>query len=184
MKIINNKEEAIKYLINNNIVVLPTDTVYGIMAIANKDNEKRINILKQSPINKKISIIFSNVDYLINNIDNLNKQKKEVILNKLPGKYTFIVNLKEEFYKKRGFDREDFGVRVTANNLLQSIIKETGPLLASSCNKTGNDICISLEDIKKEFNDENIVLLYDGTYNNSSSTIVDLTNQNMNTIRP
>ena len=53
-----NESLIIKYFKENKILIMLTDTVYGIMALATKENEIKINKLKKSNIDKKISIIF------------------------------------------------------------------------------------------------------------------------------
>ena len=146
-----NKEEIIKLVNENKIVIMPTDTVYGLMAKLSQENEYALNEFKKSDRNKKISIIFDSVDTLLKNIDDMPENRINMIKDKLPGKYTFIVNLKEEFTKSLGFNRKDFGVRVTSNEDLQNVLKVTGPVLATSCNYSKEDICVSLEDIKKIF---------------------------------
>lgn len=182
MKIIN-KESAIDYLNKNKIIIMPTDTVYGLMGKFNRNNEIEINKLKNSDINKKISVIFYNKKELFKYIDNLNLLKKIIIMFLLPGKYTFIVKLNKKFCEDNGFERTDFGVRVTKNKELQNIIKITGPLLASSCNKSGNDICTSIESIKDNFNNDKIHLFYRGSLENIASQIYDMTSNKIKKIR-
>lgn len=165
-----NKFEIINQLNNNEIVILLTDTVYGLMAKATKENEIRLNTLKGRNINQKVSIIFPDKSTLYSYLDTLTPEKKSLLEEKLPGKYTFIVNLKSF----SNFNRTDFGVRITSNEYLQSIIEETGPLLATSCNLTNQIICTTEEEIIKVFNNYPIYLVKDQQSSNQSSTIIDL----------
>lgn len=162
-----------KKILNDEIMAIPTDTVYGLMAIAKRDNEENLNRLKASPADKKISLIFKDVDTLIEAIDTTKTYNIELIKKYLPGKYTFIVNLKESAIIKK-FYRTDFGVRVTTNQSLQQLISKTGTLLATSCNKSGQDICMNKEQIKKEFPSIDIVI-EDTIQTKESSAIIDLT---------
>lgn len=164
------KDFIIKSFLDNKIIIMLTDTVYGIMAIANKENEKKINMLKRSDINKKLSVIFPNKDYLFKYIKNLEIDKKKIIDDKLPGKYTFIVEL-DSF---SDFERNDFGVRVTGNKYLQDIIEIVGPILATSCNISGCDVCNSVIDIVNAFANEDVILVEDEDAYNKATTIIDL----------
>lgn len=164
------KDKIINGLINNELFAIKTDTVYGIMALATKENELKINKLKNSSLNKKISVIFPNKENLFKYIKNLTYEKLELINDKLPGPYTFIVNL-DNF---SNFNREDFGVRITTYKFLQDIIKETGPLLATSCNITSKEVLNSKEEIEKEFKDTSLNLVLDTNSINKSSTIIDI----------
>lgn len=171
--------KIISVINDNQLIILKTDTVYGIMALANKENEIKINNFKQSLENKKISVIFSNVEKLLKNIKNLDEERIELIKEKLPGKYTFIVNL-DNF---SNFNRIDFGVRVTGYDYLQNIISKTGPLLASSCNLTGYNPCTNLKEIEEQFGDKDIYLVYDGEGSNTPSTIIDIKDNEIRVIR-
>ena len=166
------KKDIINAFLDNKIIIMLTDTVYGIMAIANMENEKRINKLKRSNINKKISVIFPNKEYLYNYLD-IDIDKKKIIDEKLPGKYTFIVNLNNF----SDFDRSDFGVRITGNKYLQNVLEFVGPVLATSCNISGEEICNNINDIIKVFGDEDIVLVIDKEASNVASTIIDVRNK-------
>lgn len=178
-----NKVQIIEELNKNNLVILPTDTVYGVMAKFYKENEIKINKFKNSDINKKLSVILYNKKQLFKYIDKLNFFRKLLICFLLPGKYTFIVNLKKEICEKHGFDRTDFGVRITKNKELQDIIKESGPLLATSCNKTGEPVCLNLKDIEKSFKEENISIYYTEELKNKPSVIYNLITKKITKIR-
>lgn len=180
MKLID-KNKIIKKINMNMIAVLPTDTVYGIMAKFNRENEIKINKFKNSDINKKISVIFYNKKELFNYIEKLSFFRKLIIKILLPGKYTFIVDLKKEYALKSGFDRIDFGVRVTKCKELQTIIKKTGPLLATSCNKSKEEVYKTLSDLKKI--KENIFVYYTKDLKNKPSKIIKLNSKNIEVIR-
>lgn len=170
----NDKNTIIDLLNKDEIVAIKTDTVFGIMARMSYENEKEINLLKKSDSNKKISIIVENKDFLYKHVENLNVEKRKLIDEKLPGKYTFIVNLNKEFCKNKGFNRTDFGVRVTTNDFLQEIISKTGPLLASSCNITGLEPCSNTEKIVNQFKDSKLYVVAGNVTDNTPSTIISL----------
>lgn len=174
MKVLTEKDrkEIIQHLKNNHLCAIKTDTVFGIMAIMSKENEIKINHLKQSPLDKRISIIVENTDYLKKQVENLTSEEENMVDHKLPGKYTFIVKLKHDFCTSRGFERQDFGVRVTTNTFLQDLIKETGPLLASSCNISGKEPCSNTKEIIKQFQDTNLMVVDGIVTDNTPSTII------------
>lgn len=174
-----NKEEIIKRIMNNEVVIMPTDTVYGLMAKVSRDNEIKINQIKKSDVDKKISIIFPDLDTLFKEIDYLDEDRIALIKKNLPGKYTFIVYLKKEYVKALGFKRNDFGVRITSNKILQDIIKVTGPLLATSCNYSKEDVALDIDDLKKF----NLPYLYTKKGEKKASVIIDLTGDEVKTIR-
>ena len=176
MKIYTEKDskEIIKSLKENNIIAIKTDTVFGIMALMTQENERKINKIKKTNLNKKVSIIVPDVDYLKANMKKTTKLKTQMIEANLPGKFTFIVELKKSFTKKRGFTRQDFGVRVTSSKFLQDIVKETGPLLASSCNTSTFPPCKNTDEIIEQFKDTNLEVVKGEVTDNTPSTIISL----------
>ncbi len=165
------KKDIINGLKNNELFAIKTDTVYGIMAIANKENELKINLLKNSNLNKKISIIFPDKNTLLPLIKDLTKEKLKLIDESLPGPYTFIVNLNNF----SNFNRDDFGVRITKYDFLQDLIKEVGPILASSCNITSFDVLNTSKEIEEVFKNSDLNLVLDSDAVNKPSTIIDIT---------
>lgn len=165
------KNLIIKSFKENKIQIMLTDTVYGIMALATKENELKINKIKRSDSNKKLSVIFPDKETLYKYLDEITQDKKNLINKKLPGKYTFIVKLKNF----SNFKRTDFGIRITTNKYLQNIIKEVGPILATSCNISHEKICTNTNEIENKFKNEDIILVLDKKANNKASTIIDIT---------
>lgn len=166
----NQEQDIINAFLDGKILIMLTDTVYGIMGLATKENELKINKLKQSDINKKLSIIFPDKPTLYKYLTKLDVDKKELIETKLPGKYTFIVNL-DNF---SNFNRNDFGVRITSNSYLQNILSSVGPILATSCNISGSRVCTSIEEIEEIFKNEDVILVEDINSSNTASTIIDI----------
>lgn len=176
MKIWTEKDchEIIQSLKQNELWAIKTDTVFGIMSIMSKENETRINQLKQSPLDKRISIIVENKEYLKKCVEKLTLEKEQLIETKLPGKYTFIVKLNKDFCISKGFSRQDFGVRITTNEFLQSIIQETGPLLASSCNISGQSPCSNTTEIINQFENTPLNVVEGTVEDNTPSTIISI----------
>lgn len=164
------KDKIIKAFLDNKILIMLTDTVYGIMALATKENELKINKIKKSNELKKLSIIFPNKKILYKYLTNIDNNKKKLIEDKLPGKYTFIVNLNNF----SNFNRKDFGIRITSNNYLQNILESVGPILATSCNISGNKVCSNTYEIEEIFKNEDIILVEDNPSSNRASTIIDI----------
>jgi len=91
-----NLKKAKKIIESNNVIGMPTETVYGLAANAYSNKAvKKIFKLKNRP----------NFNPLIIHFINLNSLKKDVILNKsfiklyktfCPGPITFILNIKEK----------------------------------------------------------------------------------------
>ena len=91
-----NLKKVKKSIENNNVIGLPTETVYGLAANAYSDKSvKKIFILKKRPAINPIIIHFRNLNFL----------KKDVLINKnflklynafCPGPITFVLKKKKK----------------------------------------------------------------------------------------
>ena len=174
-----NLRKAKKNLDNNNIIGMPTETVYGLAGNAYSDKStKKIFKLKKRPAFNPLIIHFKN----------LNDLKKDVILNSnfnklynvfCPGPITFILKKKKEsrISKKATAGKKTLAVRIpkhkVARNLL-SILKF--PLAAPSANISSKLSPTSAKDVFEEFGKKIKIILDGGRCNiGLESTIIDLT---------
>ena len=174
-----NLKKAKKYIENNNVIGMPTETVYGLAGNAYSDRSvKKIFRLKKRP----------NYNPLIIHFKNLNDLKKDVILNtnfkKLystfcPGPITFILKKKEKsrISKMATAWKKTVAVRIpkhkVARNLL-SILKF--PLAAPSANISSKLSPTSAIDVFEEFANKIKFILDGGQCKiGLESTIIDLT---------
>lgn len=166
------KNEANEILITKlnqgNVIIIPTDTVYGLVTIwKNKNGYKKIFNLKKRDFNKKIAIL----------VDSIKTAKKLAIIpdeiekmwNSYPaGKLTIILMKNKQWWVNCNFDNDDkIAIRITNSKWLQKIIKFSGPLWATSAN-------ISNEPVIKSINENkiNVDLIVDGGIINAKSSIV------------
>ncbi len=150
------KNKVINILLQEkSVAILPTDTVYGMFATISSENIKLINDIKDREENKDISVMFSSLEQAHEYIENTNEMW-ELLKSNLPGKKTFIVKLKKG--KIPAFDeinKTEMGIRVIANDriVMKAILNKTGPLLSTSCNKTGEEPIWDTKSMKEKFKD-------------------------------
>ncbi len=145
-------EKIVKILNNGGVVVLPTDTVYGIFAISdNKKAIKKIYEIKKRYYKKPLQIFLQDKK-LIKKYAIVNKYNEKYINKFLPGKYTLILKIRKIFKKKFKFLKCDtIGIRVIKYKLLNDILKKiNSPLVATSANFSGDKTPVKFQDINKE----------------------------------
>ena len=87
----NSIELTVEKLRAHEVVIIPTDTVYGLGAnIFDNRAVRRVFDIKQRSLLKPLSILVSNVDS-IDLVAKLSLSQKEIINKYLPGPYTFIL---------------------------------------------------------------------------------------------
>jgi len=162
---------ARKAIQNGEIIVYPTDTVFGIGCDAfNQEAVEKLFELKGKK-EEGLSIMLNNAE-AVEEYGELNETSKRIVDEFLPGPVTLIVKSKKKFAK--GVERDgNIGIRVPANKTALELAKD-GPVITTSANKHGSDIAGSLDEAKKVFGDECHYLSGEEP-KGIESTIIDLT---------
>ena len=163
--------EARKELQNGNIIIYPTDTVWGMGC--DPFNQKAIDQLFNIK-GKKIeglSVMFDNIEKIYDACET-NKTSKKIIEEFLPGPVTLIMKSQKKFAE--GVMRNgNIAVRIPMNETSLKLAKEM-PVVTTSANLHGEDIAKNIEDAKKIFGKSCFYL--DGEKPKGiESTIIDLT---------
>ncbi|EPI58577.1 Sua5/YciO/YrdC/YwlC family protein, partial [Gardnerella vaginalis JCP8066] len=152
------------------VIVVPTDTVYGVACDPfNEDAVAKIYQLKRRPRTKALQILMSSVSDL-EKLGLYLPSPLDVLAEKfLPGGYSPIARAKKDSVATRlatlcKADENNEqnkiqaeatqGVRVPDCPELMKILRVTGPLAASSANRSGNESADSVEEAFEAFGDE------------------------------
>lgn len=160
--------DAIKLLQNGGVGVMPTDTVYGLVAQAkNSAAVERLYKLKDRE-RKPGTLIAASTEQLkeigVKSSD-LNKVSKW-----WPGALSAVLDIDHE-YLHQGLG--DVAMRVVADPAIRNILTQTGPLMTSSANRPGEPGSVDIEEAINYFSD-NVDFYVDGgnLSGKSPSTIV------------
>lgn len=173
--------KASEILKSGGVLILPFDTVYGLCAEAgNADAVARIFDLKNRDLNKPIGVAVDSIDG-IENIAKLDEKSEQYISSRIPGKFTFI--LKARLYNRISKLCQKNGtiaVRVPNSDIILSIIKKTGMVLAqTSANIAGAENIASVDELINQFGskiDLIDLIIDDGRYEKPvPSVIIDMT---------
>ena len=131
--------------------VIPTDTVYGLVARASdKEAVSRLYRLKERE-NKPGTIVASDIDQLVSL--GLKRRYLKAVEQYWPGPLSVIIPCGQDLtYLHLG--KFGLAVRIPDNKQLLSLLKETGPLLTSSANQPNQPTAYSLDMAKGYFKDE------------------------------
>ena len=137
-------ELAVKELTSENVVVLPTDTVYGFSGIV-PCTENKIREIKGRDETKPFIRLISEPDEIYRYTEDI--VPKELI-DMWPGALTVIVTLKKELSL---FEGETVGFRCPGDQWLRTVISKCGyPVFSSSVNKSGCPLLNTVEEINAE----------------------------------
>lgn len=170
----NSIEITVEKFRNKEIVIIPTDTVYGFSGIA-PWTEDYIRQIKGREENKPfIQLIASpkDISYYTN------EKIEEKILSLWPGPLTIIVPLKEDSSKT-------IALRCPNDEWLRKIIELTGfSIYSTSVNYSGKEILSDIFDIVDEFESKVSLIVDDGNKKDlKASTIISIINGKKTLIR-
>jgi len=165
----------------NAVVVLPTDTIYGLICNAkSQDAVKKIFQIKQRNCGKPIGIFVKDIR-MAEEFANINEKQKKLIKKHWPGRITFVLEkkLKTNLVSPIGTDNT-IGIRVAGYDLIQRLFKIIDfPLAQTSVNISGMPSLVTAEDIIGHFKnrkDQPELIVNAGFLKESkASTVVDFT---------
>ena len=176
---LDNLKKAKKILDNNNIIGMPTETVYGLAGNAYSDKSiKKIFKLKKRPPFNPLIIHFKNLEELKNNVL-LNSNFLRLYKAFCPGPITFILRkkAKSRISKIAIVGKKTVAVRIPKHKAARSLLSILKfPLAAPSANIASKLSPTSAKDVLDEFGNK-IKFILDGGQSQIGleSTIIDLT---------
>lgn len=161
----------------SNVIIFPTDTVYGIGAsVYDQDGIRRIYEIKHRPLNKPLAVLCSSVEQ-IEEIAYLTDDARKLIKAFLPGALTIILRSKDKIKESMGL--ETIGVRIPNYKLAIEILEHNGPMATTSVNESGAPSINNYDEIKEDYDDLVEVIIPPSGEKTSSlaSTVVDITGE-------
>lgn len=161
-------------LLKDEVLILPTDTVYGFSGIVGKTDSKIRSIKGRSEAKPFIQLIASPDD--IHEISD--DEIPEKLLSYWPGPLTVIVHSKKN-------PDVTVAVRCPGDPWLRNVIASVGkPLYSTSVNRSGFPVVSKVSDIRKEFEGE-VALVVDAGDSETTipSTIVKIDSGKITVVR-
>ncbi len=167
-------EEVLNTIRSGGVVALPTDTVYGIACSVT--DPKAIQSLYEIKIResiKAIPVLIADLDQIEQVASRLNEHALKLAKSFWPGALTIIVE-KNGALPGNLTIHPTVGIRIPDHDWLRAIMRETGPLAATSANMSGDSSPSSAEQVLVQL-EGRIELIIDGgeCKGGISSTVVD-----------
>jgi len=183
-------EEAIGSIKKGEVVVCPTDTIYGLIADAqNEKAVKKIFKIKKRKKKKALPIFIKDVK-MAEKLALINKEQKFFLKKAWPGGITVVLKRKKSYYLPEVLfgGTETIGLRIPRYKLINILIKEVNrPLVGTSANISGkpglNKIGKVLNQFKGRKFQPNLMIDAGNLKKNKPSTIIDLTGRNSKILR-
>ena len=169
-----NIDRIVNEIESGNLVISPTDTVYGIMADSmNLDAIKNVFEAKNRDYSKPLILLVSNTNMLYDYVEEVNDIEKELIDRYMPGRLTIILKKNNKVSNMISSGSDFVGIRIPDNKEIITIINKLGrPVISTSANISGNDTINSIDTIDKKLLDKISYIKDGGIIDSKSSTIV------------
>jgi tRNA threonylcarbamoyl adenosine modification protein (Sua5/YciO/YrdC/YwlC family) len=167
---------AAQVLRDGGVVVMPTDTVYGLTCgINHHDAIKRIYKLKDMDPKKPLSILVGDMNAVGKYAKGVSTPAFRILKRVLPGPYTFIFEASPEVPKIMLRKRRTIGIRMPDNPIALALLAEMGePLLSSSIRDPDESFVNDPEEINTSLGNQIDMVIDGGILTPTPSTVVDL----------
>jgi L-threonylcarbamoyladenylate synthase len=171
-------DAAVEAVRARQVVILPTDTVYGLCAEAyHSESAERLYRLKGRSERQPTALLASDVDVLFECVPELRGRAGAIVRALLPGPFTLIVpNPAGRFRWLTGINPDAIGVRVPELvGPAREVIDRVGCVAATSGNLPGGPDPARVDDIPEEIRAGAAAIVDAGALPGSPSTVIDFT---------
>ena len=156
------------------VVIIPTDTVYGIAADpASERAMRKLFALKKRPEGVPVAVLVGSVGQASALVE-VESTFSLLAKKYWPGGLTIVANKAPRALLHIGAD-ESVGVRLPDHELVNACTRLFGPIAATSANRHGDPTMTDPEAVREEFGNEVPLIVDGGALDGLASTVVDIT---------
>lgn len=177
-------EQAVAAVRQGNLVVFPTDTVYGLAADPfDPQAVARLFTVKGRDANKAIAVLIGAAEQLDQVAENLNEAGRRLVAHFWPGALTVVVPRHPDLPAELSA-YPTVGVRMPDHAFALRLLCSTGPLATTSANRSGAANAITAQEVQDQLGGE-VDLILDGgpCPGGVPSTVVDCTGPDVRILR-
>ena len=155
------------------VALLPTDTVYGLMASpGHPEAVARIFAIKGRADAKYLPVLVADTAQIAVLGGQLSPRTKALLASRfIPGALTMVLPLAKATGWRSG--RKELALRIPADAALRALLHKTGPLLATSANASGQKTPTSVPQILAQLDGTPDIVVDDGPRMARPSTLID-----------
>jgi L-threonylcarbamoyladenylate synthase len=171
--------QAIAMVASGGVAVIPTDTVYGLVADGHSERSARaLYALKGRDDVQPTALVLARTDLVLELLPELPASVRTVVEALLPGPFTLVLSNPERRFAWLTGERATLGVRVPdLGGPGGDVLRGTEVLVATSANLPGGPDPRSLEDVPADLRDRAGAVVDGGVLPGIPSTVIDLTGE-------
>lgn len=162
-------------LLNGGIVAFPTDTVFGLGCVINKQAIDKIYSAKGRSFDKPLPMMCNGLK-MIESVAKVSEDASKIINKFVPGALTLIFNKKDNVEDFVTNGKPTIGIRVPDDKWILDLISELNqPILVTSANLSDTGSLTKWEDVYSQLNGKIDAIVTEDASGETSSTIIDVT---------
>ena len=176
-------DRIIKTLINGGLVAFPTDTVFGLACIVDKEAIAKVYEAKGRSFDKPLPMMCDSLQ-MIQDVAFVSEKAKKIIDSLVPGPLTLIFEKKDSVQDYVTMGKKTIGIRVPDDRFILDLIHMIGmPLLVTSANVSGEGSLLKWEDVLSCMDHKIDAIVCEDARGESASTIIDVTGEDIKVLR-
>lgn len=175
-------EEIARLISEGEIVILPTDTIYGLHCDArNEQAVEKIFQLKAREKGKPLIVLAANIGQLIDIGLDIDARTESVLDSIWPAPLTAILPLRAPIAASAG--AATIAARIPAAQWLRDLVTIAGPVASTSVNVSGRPAIYNMKSVEENIKKKVAAILDIGPLDAKASTVVDFTSNEPHVIR-
>jgi L-threonylcarbamoyladenylate synthase len=175
--------EAKSYLVAGGVVIMPTDTVYGLVGQAcSMGVVKRIEKIKKRSEGKLPIVLIASIDDLSLFAVKMSPEQKILLGDIWPGPISVVLPVDDTQFRYLHKGSNTIAFRMPDDLHLRNLLKETGPLIATSANISGQPVVKTIKEAEACFGKE-VDWYIEGKVTNAPSMLIAWNGDNIDILR-
>lgn len=171
---LNQVDATAEILLRGGVVVIPTDTVYGVAArVADAEAVARLFAIKKRPASVALPVFVENLEGVVDAGGRLPAAAQTLAHAFWPGALTLVIPALASMAERVGASENTIGFRLPDDEFVQELVVRTGPLAVTSANEHGDAPMTSDDAVRDGFADSDVdAFVNGGVRNGAVSTVV------------
>lgn len=178
------RDRVVGALRARDLVVLPTDSVYGLAADAfAKSATQRIFGAKRRGRRIPLAVLIRGPRQTTGLVEEISEAAERLMAAYWPGPLTLVFRAADGLTWDIGDNAGSVSLRMPTDELLLSVIAEIGPVAVTSANRQGQPVPVTVADAQEQLGDSVSLYVDGGERSGRASTVVDVTGQGAEVLR-
>lgn len=179
------ENDIIKTIKDGRLVIMPTDTIYGIIGDAtNEDVINKVYEVKERPHDKPLLILVSNLSMLHELVTEIPKETEKIIKKFWPGPLTILFKKSSKVLDTLTANSSLVAIRMPNDKRLLNIMNHLNrPLISTSANISSHDAITNPNQLEEKMKEKIDLIVDEGTVNNEASTLITIVNGKIKILR-